>query len=112
MSPARSREVSPAPAPTAAPVIRCTLDIPEVYRGRFERAARGVEGDTGARVTFLGTNRESRLMTVSLAGQPEAVEDAKGRLQQVRTRGRTMHTLPDAVGAISRTLYLYTHLVA
>ena len=54
-----------------------------MYRGRFERALCAVETDTGARITVLGTNRDTGLCPIVVAGRPPAVAAARERLEQV-----------------------------
>ena len=75
---------APAPAPVpSAPRTQAIVEVPHVYRGRFERAVRAVESDTGARLTVLGTNRDTGLCPILVTGPPPAVDAARERLDQV-----------------------------
>lgn len=59
------------------------VEVPHVYRGRFERAVSAVESDTGAHLTVLGSNRETGLCPIVVKGPIPAVDAARERLNQV-----------------------------
>jgi hypothetical protein len=59
------------------------VEVPYVYRGRFERAVSAVESDTGAHLTVLGSNRETGLCPILVKGPVPAVDAARERLNQV-----------------------------
>ena len=75
--------LSNGPAPPARHAIT-SLELPEVYRNRFERAMGGIQTELGVRLTPLGSRREVKLFTLAVAGPAEGVAAAIERLQQVR----------------------------
>jgi hypothetical protein len=77
------REAALVPASAPAPSrIQVIVEVPHVYRGRFERAVGAVESDTGARLTVLGTNRDTGLCPILVTGPSDGVEAARERLHQ------------------------------
>ena len=76
---------SNGPAPPARHAIT-SLELPEVYRNRFERAMGGIQTELGVRLTPLGSRREVKLFTLAVAGPAEGVAAAVERLQQVSGR--------------------------
>ncbi len=100
---------APAPAPVpAAPRTQAIVEVPHVYRGRFERAVRAVESDTGARLTVLGTNRDTGLCPILVTGPPPAVDAARERLDQVHACARH----PRAVDHGWLRVTLFGHLLS
>ena len=76
---------SNGPAPPARHAIT-SLELPEVYRNRFERAMGGIQTELGVRLTPLGSRHEVKLFTLAVAGPAEGVAAAMERLQQVSGR--------------------------
>lgn len=88
---------------------RVCVEVPEVYRARFERAVSTIEVDTGARITFLGSNRETKLLALSIVGVSEAVEQARARLNQLLldVLGNLVVTVPSGPCTASSELYVF-----
>jgi hypothetical protein len=67
--------------------VSISMDVPDVYRGRFERATAGVEAEHRVVIVWLGTNRETKLNTLRISGPPGAVDAARDALNKVSIQG-------------------------